>query len=56
LSGLSFCEVLSTAADVGRLEALWPLDAFELYRFAFVECAIAVPLDGGEVHKHVLAG
>ena len=49
--------VLDLAARyVGRLEPFRALDAFELYRFAFVERAVAVLLDGGVVHENILAG
>src|SRR5215471_3670719 len=43
------------ANDVGSLEALGPLEQIELHRFAFVERAVAVFLDRGEMHEHVFA-
>ena len=46
---------LIRASDVRCLEALRPLHAFELNRFAFIERPVAGFLDGGEVHEHVFA-
>jgi len=46
----------SDAHVVRGLEAFGAFGEIELYRLAFVQAAISVLLDGGEVHKHVLAG
>jgi len=43
------------AADVGCLETLRSLEQVELNRFAFVQRAIAVFLDCGEVNENVFA-
>jgi hypothetical protein len=43
------------AADVLCLETLRSLDAFELYRLAFVQAAVAIFLNDGVVHKDVFS-
>lgn len=44
-----------TAHDVRRLEAFGPLQQVELNGFTFVERAVAVFLDGGEVDENIFA-
>ena len=46
---------LSHSGDVLSLIAFRALADLEFDHLAFVECLIAVHLDGGEVHKHVFA-
>jgi len=47
---------LSVAAyDVRRLEPFGTFEQFELHNFAFIERAVSVLLDYGEMDKHVLA-
>ena len=41
------------ADDVSRLEALGPLQQVELHGLTFIERAVAVLLDRGEVHEHI---
>ena len=41
--------------DVCRLEALGALQQIKLHGLTFIECAVAVLLDGGEVHEHVFS-
>ena len=43
----------SDDADVVGLGALGPLDDVELDRLVLVEAAVAVGLDGGEVHEDI---
>jgi len=43
------------ANDVRCLEALGPLEQVELNGFTFVERAVAVFLDGGEVDEDIFA-
>jgi hypothetical protein len=38
------------------LKALWPLEQIEFHRFAFVQRAITILLDGGEMNENVLPG
>jgi len=42
-----------SAADVCCLEAFRSLEQVELNRFALVQCAIAIFLDGGEMNENV---
>ena len=44
------------ACYVGRLKALGAFQKIELHGFAFVECAITLLLDSGEMHEDVFAG
>jgi hypothetical protein len=44
------------AADVCGLKALRAFQQIKLYRLALIDGAIAVFLDGGEMHEHVFAG
>jgi len=53
--GLQVVGTLLAAADVGCLETLRSLEQVELNRFAFVQRAIAVFLDCGEVNENVFA-
>jgi hypothetical protein len=49
--------VLGVAAyDIRRLQAFGAFEQFELYYFAFIQSAVSVLLDHGEMNKHVLAG
>jgi hypothetical protein len=41
---------------VACLESFRTLQQVELYRFALVQCAITVLLDGGEVNENILPG
>ena len=47
---------LNGAHDVACLEALGALEQIELHGLALVQGAIAVLLDGGEMHEDVFAG
>src|SRR5580658_6955633 len=44
------------AHDVARLEAFRAFEQVELDSLAFVQRAVAVLLDGREMHEHILAG
>ena len=44
------------ADNVGCLEAFRPLQQIELNRFALVQRAVTVLLDGGEMDKNIFAG
>jgi len=44
------------ADDVRRLQTFGALEQLELYNLAFVEGAISVLLDHGEMDEHVFAG
>src|SRR4029077_17830340 len=46
----------SDANDVRRLEALRPLEQVELHGLAFIERAVSILLNRGEMDEHVLAG
>src|ERR1039458_9295857 len=46
---------LCRAHDVARLEALRAFEQIELDSLAFVQRAVTVLLDGGEMHEHILA-
>src|SRR5208282_5099836 len=41
------------ADDVGRLEAFGALEQIKLHGFTLVQGAVAVLLDGGEVHEYI---
>src|SRR5205085_9642990 len=41
--------------NIGCLEPFWALQQIKLHRFAFVECAIPILLDGGEMNEDILA-
>ena len=41
--------------DVFRLQSLWTLRDFELYRLPFLKAAEAVRLDGREMHENIFA-
>ena len=49
-NGRSLC-----ADDVCRLEAFGAFQQIKLHGLTFVECAVAVLLDGGEVHEHIFS-
>ena len=42
-----------SANDVCRLEAFGALQQIKLHGLSFVECAVTVLLDGGEVHEYI---
>src|ERR1039457_6047185 len=44
------------AHDVARLKAFWAFEQVELDGLAIVQRAVAVLLDGREMHEHILAG
>src|SRR6266849_4029284 len=44
-----------SADHIGRLEALGALEQIKLHRFAFVERAVAILLNRGEMDEHVFA-
>ena len=49
-------EILCGAYDVARLEALRAFQQIELDGLTFIQRAVAVLLDGREMHEHILAG
>src|SRR5205823_13091763 len=42
--------------NVTRLKAFWPFYQVKFHRFAFVQSAITILLDGGEMNEDVLTG
>ena len=46
---------ISGRCDVGRLQAFGALGHLKFYSGAFIQRAIALRLDGGEVHEHVFS-
>ena len=46
----------SAPYDVRRLEALGAFEEIELHRLAFIQAAVAVLLDGGEVNENISPG
>jgi len=49
----SLCADLLCANYVGRLEAFGALEQVKLHGLTLVERAVAVLLDGGEVHEYI---
>ena len=43
------------ADDVCRLKAFGPLEQVKLYGLALIQGAVAVFLDGGEVHEYIFS-
>lgn len=41
--------------DIGSLFAFGPTDDFKLHRIALIEAFVSLTLNGGMMHKHIIA-